>query len=227
MDVQNIGGAVNRGVQQGATSVAGTISADQTVTADHSSARDSQVTLSTTSPGDAQRILNQQLQSALSKVQETANPSPLNTLDTNSGSPVQVAGQTLSTIQRGLANISDTTGNEEQVNFLNEAVQGVSKGFTEARDLLSTISARVDEVRAMQATWDELKGQIDDERWEATRQRLAVQEKDAREWRDACLLYFQEFSKRMLPVGVEAPAYDLQHYIDVDRRYFPGHPGDY
>ncbi len=85
----------------------------------------------------------------------------------------------------------------------------------------------VDEVRAMQATWDELKGQIDDERWEATRQRLAVQEKDAREWRDACLLYFQEFSKRMLPVGVEAPAYDLQHYIDVDRRYFPGHPGDY
>jgi hypothetical protein len=148
LDVQNIGGAVNRGVQQGATSVAGTISADQTVTADHSSARDSQVTLSTTSPGDAQRILNQQLQSALSKVQETANPSPLNTLDTNSGSPVQVAGQTLSTIQRGLANISDTTGNEEQVNFLNEAAQGVSKGFTEARDLLSTISARVDEVRA-------------------------------------------------------------------------------
>jgi alpha-glucuronidase len=85
----------------------------------------------------------------------------------------------------------------------------------------------VDEVRVMQASWDALEGKIDDERWEATRQRLAVQEKDAREWRDACLLYFQEFSKRMLPVGVEAPAYDLHHYIDVDRRYFPGHPGDY
>jgi alpha-glucuronidase len=54
-----------------------------------------------------------------------------------------------------------------------------------------------------------------------------VQEQDAREWRDACLLYFQQFSKRPLPEGVEPAAFDLQHYIDVDRRYFPGHPGEY
>jgi alpha-glucuronidase len=54
-----------------------------------------------------------------------------------------------------------------------------------------------------------------------------VQAAHAREWRDACLLYFQQFSKRPLPEGVEAPEHDLQHYIDVDRRYFPGHPGDY
>ena len=148
MDVQNIGGAVNRGVQQEATSVAGAISADHKVSPNNTSARDSQVTLSTTSPGDAQKILNQQLQSALSKVQETANPSRLNTLDTNSGSPSQVAGQTLSTIQRGLADIGDSAGDEEQVDFLNEAAQGVSNGFAETRDLLSNISARVDEVRA-------------------------------------------------------------------------------
>ncbi len=148
MDVQNIGGAVNRGVQQEASSVAGAISADQNVASNNASSRDSQVTLSTTSPGDAQKILNQQLQSALSKVQETANPSRLNTLDTNSGSPSQVAGQTLSTIQRGLAEISDTGGGVEQVDFLNEASQGVSNGFAETRDLLSNISARVDEVRA-------------------------------------------------------------------------------
>ena len=148
MDVQNIGGAVNRGVQQEATSVAGAISADHNVASNNASARDSQVTLSTTSPGDAQKILNQQLQSALSKVQETESPSRLNTLDTNSGSPSQVAGQTLSTIQRGLADISESSGAEEQVDFLNEAVQGVSNGFTEARELLSNVSARVDEVRA-------------------------------------------------------------------------------
>jgi len=148
LDVQNIGGAVNRGVQQGATSVAGSISADQGVTTNNTPARDSVVTLSTTSPGDAQRILNQQLQSALSKVQETANPSRLNTLDTNNGSPGQVAGQTLSTIQRGLANISDTTSSEEQVKFLNEAAQGVSSGFTETRDLLSNISTKVEEIGA-------------------------------------------------------------------------------
>ena len=145
MDVQNIGGAVNRGVQQEASSVAGAISPDQNVASNNASSRDSQVTLSTTSPGDAQRILNQQLQSALSKVQETTNPSRLSTLDTNSGSPSQVAAQTISTIQRGLADIS---GSEEKVDFLNEAAQGVRSGFTEARDILSKVSARVDEVRA-------------------------------------------------------------------------------
>jgi len=148
LDVQNIGGALNRGVQQEANSVAGAISADQNVASNNTISRESQVTLSTTSPGDAQRILNQQLQSALSKVQETTSPSRLNTLDTNSGSPSQVAGQTLSTIQRGLADISGTSGSEEQVDFLNDAAQGVSKGFAETRDLLSNISARVDEVRA-------------------------------------------------------------------------------
>ena len=148
MDVQNIGGAVNRGVQQEASSVAGAISADHNVASNNASSRDSQVTLSTTSPGDAQRILNQQLQSALSKVQETPNPSRLNTLDTNSGSPSQVAAQTISTIQRGLADISGSDGSEEKVDFLNEAAQGLRSGFTEARDILSNISARVDEVRS-------------------------------------------------------------------------------
>ncbi|WED64391.1 alpha-glucuronidase family glycosyl hydrolase [Synoicihabitans lomoniglobus] len=85
----------------------------------------------------------------------------------------------------------------------------------------------VDEVHAMQARWDDLQGKIDDERWDATRQRMALQEKDAREWRDACLLYFQQFSQRPLPEGVEPAEYDLQHYIDVNRRYYPGHPGEY
>lgn len=85
----------------------------------------------------------------------------------------------------------------------------------------------VDEADAMLVRWVRLKRAIDDERWEATRQHLVVQAQHAREWRDACLLYFQQFSKRPLPEGVEAPEHDLQHYIDVDRRYFPGHPGDY
>ncbi len=86
----------------------------------------------------------------------------------------------------------------------------------------------VDEVHAMRVRWTALRGKIGDRgRWEAVNQRLALQEQDAIEWRDACLLYFQQFSQRPLPEGVEAPAYDLQHYIDVDRRFFPGHPGDY
>jgi len=84
----------------------------------------------------------------------------------------------------------------------------------------------VDEVRAMITRWDGLRGLIDRERWQATRARLVVQGKAAREWRDACLLYFQLFSQRALPAGVEPPAHDLPHYIDVNRRYLPGHPGN-
>ncbi|GAB5562863.1 MAG: alpha-glucuronidase family glycosyl hydrolase [Synoicihabitans sp.] len=84
----------------------------------------------------------------------------------------------------------------------------------------------VDEVRAMRKTWSSLRREIDAERWDHVRQRLAQQERAAIEWRDACLLYFQQFSQRPLPAGVELPEHDLQYYIDVNRRYFPGHPGD-
>lgn len=83
----------------------------------------------------------------------------------------------------------------------------------------------VDEVRAMQKEWDSLKGLIDDERFTEVKQRLVRQELDARDWRDACLLYFQTFSKRPLPAGVEKPAHDLDYYQSVKLRFAPGHPG--
>ena len=103
----------------------------------------------------------------------------------------------------------------------------MKSGRTLWNELALRYQQGVDEVRALQERWAALEGKIDDERWDATRQRLALQEKDSREWRDACLLYFQQFSRRPLPEGVEPPEYDLQHYIDVNRRYSPGHPGDY
>ena len=85
----------------------------------------------------------------------------------------------------------------------------------------------VDEVRTMQREWASLAGQITEPRFTEVQQRLARQEQDARNWRDACLLYFQQFSRRPLPVGVEPPAHDLDYYKSVKLRYAPGHPGDY
>ncbi len=84
----------------------------------------------------------------------------------------------------------------------------------------------VDEVRVMQREWDSLKGSIDEERFADVQSRFVRQEHDARDWRDACLLYFQEFSQRPLPAGVEAPAHDLSYYKANNPRYVPGHPGD-
>ncbi|MBX3739228.1 MAG: alpha-glucuronidase [Candidatus Didemnitutus sp.] len=81
----------------------------------------------------------------------------------------------------------------------------------------------VDEVRAMQRAWDSLRGRIDDERFVHVQQRLAREEKDARDWRDACLLYFQQFSQRPLPTGVEPPAHPLEFYRSIQLKHVPGH----
>ena len=81
----------------------------------------------------------------------------------------------------------------------------------------------VDEVRAMQRAWDSLRGRIDDERFTHVQQRLTRQEKDACEWRDACVLYFQQFSQRPIPAGVEPAAHSLDYYKSIVRRHMPGH----
>jgi len=85
----------------------------------------------------------------------------------------------------------------------------------------------VDEVRAMQHAWNTLDGRIDAERFTRVQSLLRRQAQDAVIWRDACLLYFQTFSRRPLPAGVEPPAHDLAYYQAIRLRYVPGHPGDY
>jgi len=81
----------------------------------------------------------------------------------------------------------------------------------------------VDEVRGMRRTWASLAGRIDAERFTTVQQRLQRQEQDAVIWRDACLLYFQTFSQRPLPAGVEPPAHSLGYYQAIKPRYMPGH----
>jgi len=81
----------------------------------------------------------------------------------------------------------------------------------------------VDEVRTLQREWASLEDRIDPERFTHVQQRLARQELDAREWRDACLLYFQQFSKRPFPTGVEPAAHPLEYYRSRVLRDMPGH----
>jgi alpha-glucuronidase len=83
----------------------------------------------------------------------------------------------------------------------------------------------VDTVRSWQKTWDSLQPKLDAERFTHVQQLLRRQEHDARGWRDACLLYFQQFSKRSLPAGVEPPEHSLDHYKAIRIPFAPGHPG--
>lgn len=70
----------------------------------------------------------------------------------------------------------------------------------------------VDWVRAARKEWARLANVIDAERHTAVAKKLEIQERDAVHWRDACLLYFQTFSKRPLPRGVEQPQKTLDEY---------------
>ncbi|HEX9423304.1 MAG TPA: alpha-glucuronidase family glycosyl hydrolase [Pyrinomonadaceae bacterium] len=70
----------------------------------------------------------------------------------------------------------------------------------------------VDWIRSTRKEWNALAGVVDPERHEQVAKKLAIQERDAIWWRDAVLLYFQTFSKRPLPAGVEKPAKTLPEY---------------
>jgi alpha-glucuronidase len=74
----------------------------------------------------------------------------------------------------------------------------------------------------MQETWRGVEGRVDRERHEQVRAFLAIQEKEARWWRDACILYFQTFSKRPLPQGYEKPQRSLDELMAIDSKYVPG-----
>ncbi len=84
----------------------------------------------------------------------------------------------------------------------------------------------VDTVRAWRKTWDALPAaQIGEPRYSHVKALLARQEREAREWRDACLQYFATFSKRPLPAGVEPAEHPLEYYKAVNIPFAPGHPG--
>ena len=67
----------------------------------------------------------------------------------------------------------------------------------------------------MQRAWTSLRGTVDAERYADVDSMLAIQEQEARWWRDAALLYFQTFSNDRFPPGYEAPAHPLSFYMNL------------
>ncbi len=80
----------------------------------------------------------------------------------------------------------------------------------------------VDGARWLQQTWASLEGKVDEERFTHVASFLQIQVDEAVWWRDACLLYFQQFSKMPLPSGVEPPAETLDYYLKFHRNFVPG-----
>lgn len=84
----------------------------------------------------------------------------------------------------------------------------------------------VDSVRWMQSRWKAVEKSIDPERFKQVTMFLGIQEQDATWWRDACLLYFQTYSKMPLPAGVEKPKHDLIYYKNLKFPFAPGNGGN-
>lgn len=76
----------------------------------------------------------------------------------------------------------------------------------------------VKQVRAFQSTWDQAAPYIDAERFSAVQRKLRSQSSNAVLWKDACLLYFQQFSKMPIPAEVERPVHNIDEIIQKDMR---------
>ena len=67
----------------------------------------------------------------------------------------------------------------------------------------------VQQVREYQKTWDKTEPFIDSQRFLEVKSKLKIQASDAVWWKDACLLYFQTFSRQPIPMGIERPVHEL------------------
>lgn len=79
-----------------------------------------------------------------------------------------------------------------------------------------------EQVKQMQQTWKQVKPFVDKERFEQVIQLLAIQYSEAVWWRNACLLYFQTFSRQAIPAKYEQPDKPLDYYKNLRFPYAPG-----
>ncbi|QWT87009.1 alpha-glucuronidase [Chryseobacterium sp. PCH239] len=77
-------------------------------------------------------------------------------------------------------------------------------------ELCYTYDSGVKKVRDYQKTWDRMEPYIDKQRFADVQSKLKIQSKDAVWWKDACLLYFQTFSKKPIPYDTERPVHELE-----------------
>lgn len=80
----------------------------------------------------------------------------------------------------------------------------------------------VKSVMWLQGEWDKSQEFVDKERFKEVQALLIKQERDAKIWRDGCILYFQTFSKRPIPEGVENPEKTLDYYRNYRYTDIPG-----
>jgi alpha-glucuronidase len=90
-------------------------------------------------------------------------------------------------------------------------------------ELVHRYTRGVDAVKGMRKAWADLAPYVDAQRHAQVAAFLAIQEKEAKWWRDASIAYFQTLSKRPLPAGAAPPEHPLEYYRGLKFPYVPGH----
>lgn len=98
----------------------------------------------------------------------------------------------------------------------------LSSGRTLWDELCHRYSDGVLAVRSFRARWETLRNHVDAARFSHVADLLAVQESEARWWRDACLLYFQTFSNQPFPAELDPPSGSLEEYKKIKHHFVPG-----
>ncbi len=98
----------------------------------------------------------------------------------------------------------------------------VASGRTLWDEMVVRYTDGVRRVSEMRRTWEAMRPYVDAQRHAEVAAYLAIQEKEAQWWRDACIAYFQQFSKRPLPAGYAPPAHPLAYYESLSFPYAPG-----
>jgi len=98
----------------------------------------------------------------------------------------------------------------------------MQSGRTLWEELCHSYNSGVDSVLWMKDTWQSLKDKVDEQRFRQVSMLLDIQYQEAKWWRDACLLYFQQFSRRPIPSTYAKPENSLEYYKNLKFPYAPG-----
>ena len=89
----------------------------------------------------------------------------------------------------------------------------MKSGRTFWNELCHKYDDGVQEARRFLKIWDAMQSWVDEQRFNEVQRKLRIQARDAEWWRDACLLYFQTFSKRPIPSDMEHPVHNLDEMM--------------
>ena len=98
----------------------------------------------------------------------------------------------------------------------------MKSGNTLWKELCHRYYQGADSVQWMRNVWDSMEGKVDADRFAQVRSLLTIQHKEAIWWRNACVLYFQTFSKREIPAGLDKPDKSLSYYESLQFPFAPG-----